>query len=211
MTDRYHFLPLLSLALVLSCLTTASGGTPKQSKHEAYALEMLWWPEYCHHNPQLKYCGGSSFRGFVLGAFIPLSEQGQAHKCETQTENFRPDNKLLQVMPDEKLLEAQWSLYGACSGLSQTAYFDHLSRIYRSVHIPKEFISPTEHFEVGVSQIEEEFLQKKVPLSPSALYVFCRSGFLSKIQIVRGAHTVKPVETCDVQRLKVIARMPLAE
>jgi ribonuclease T2 len=217
MTEWCYFWRLLLLALAPSFSIFASQGNPAsipptgQPKREAYALELLWWPEYCHDNPQLKYCAGASFRGFVLGAFIPSSEEGQIHKCETQTENFKPDNKLLKVMPDETLLETQWKLYGACSGLSPTRYFDHLSRIYRSVRIPKEFISPNDHFEASVSQTKEEFLRKNAALSPSALYVFCRSGFLSKVQILKGSHMVKPTETCDLPRVKVIARMPLAE
>ena len=217
MAERYYFGRLLLLVLASSFSILASQGNPAslpptgQPKHEAYVLELLWWPEYCHDNPHLKYCAGASFQGFVLGAFIPLSQEGQIHRCETQTENFRPDNKLLKVMPDETLLETQWKLYGACSGLSQTRYFDHLSRIYKSVRIPKEFMSPNDHFEAGVSQIKEEFLQKNAALPPSALYVFCRSGFLSKVQIQKGSHMLKPTETCDLPRIKVIARMPLAE
>jgi ribonuclease I len=217
MTNGYHLAHILLLTFAPLFSISASQGNPAsvppavQPKHEAYILELLWWPEYCHDNPQLRYCAGASFQGFVLGAFIPLSDEGQVHKCEAHTESFRPDNQLLRVMPDETLLERQWKLYGACSGLSQTQYFDHLSRVYRSVRIPRDFISPKDHFEISVDQTKEEFLRKNVALSPSTLNVLCRSGFLSKIQIQRDSHMMKRTETCEYPRVKVIARMPLAE
>lgn len=180
-------------------------------KHEGYILDLLWWPEYCHEHPRLRYCAGASFQGFVLGALIPISGEGQIQKCEARTESFRPDDKLLSVMPDVTLLRAQWEHYGACSGLSQSRYFDRLSRIYRSVRIPKEFIAPTDHFEASLSDTREALLQENARLSPSALHVFCQSGLLSKIQIVKGSPLAEPSDTCGLPRIQVIARMPLAE
>lgn len=215
--EMYYLGRLLLMALLPSLSIFASSqhspavAPSGRATHEGYILELLWWPQYCHEHPQLRYCAGATFQGFVLGAFIPTSDEAQVQKCEAQIEAFRPDDKLLKVMPDETLLKAQWESYGACSGQSQTRYFDHLSRISRSVRIPKEFVSPKDHFEVSVSQTKEEFLSKNAALSPGVLYVFCRSGFLSKVQIQKAPHLVKPTEACDLPRVKVIARMPLAE
>ena len=217
MTNQYHLARILLLVFpqLLSipafqrnqALVHPTG----QPNDESYILELLWWPEYCHENPQLRYCAGASFRGFVLGGFIPLSNDGQVHKCETQGQSFRLDNQLLKMMPDEMLLERQWTLFGACSGLSQTQYFNRLAKVYRSVHIPSKFISPKDHFEISVDQTKKEFLQRNTVLSAGNLYVFCQSGFLSKIQVLRDSHVIKPAGTCDHPRVKVIARMPLAE
>lgn len=132
-------------------------------------------------------------------------------KCEGSLETFRPDPKLLKLMPDETLLETQWKVYGACSGVSQTRYFDRLSQIYKSVRIPKEFISPNDHFEISVEQARKEVLQASSAPPPTAVYIFCRSGFLSKIQIQKDSRIAKPAGSCDDTQIKVIAKMPLAE
>jgi ribonuclease T2 len=209
---RFLLVALSSLLSISSPQRSYTSTPPAaQSKDKAYMLDLLWWPEYCRGNPRLKYCAGASFRGFVLGAFIPLSDNGRIHTCETQAELFGPDNKLLKLMPDETLLRTQWKLYGACSGLSQTRYFDHLSQIYRSIRIPKAFISPTDHFEVSIDQIKKDFVQINPTLSRDSLSVFCQSGFLSKVQVRKDSHMAKPTGACEYQRVQVIAKMPLAE
>lgn len=182
--------------------TTTTGG---------YALELLWWPEYCHEHPELRYCAGASFRGFVPSDLAEISNDGKIKSCTTASTSFKPDEKLLSLLPDEVLLRSQWNKHGACSGLSQNAYFGRVTRIVKSLVIPKQFVQPDRDFQMSPSDIQQAFARGNRRLSADGILVFCRSGFLSSIQIQTARKVVVPNGVCKDAHVEVIARMPLAE
>jgi ribonuclease T2 len=205
----------LSLALALASLAVLLGAklgnqNRKTSSH-GYALELLWWPEYCHEHPKLRYCAGASFRGFVPRKFAEMSSDGQIQSCTATTRSFNPDTKLLSLLPDEALLRSQWDTHGACSGLSQGEYFDRLARAFKSVAIPRQFVSPDHDFRMSPDGVKQAFLRANRDFSPDGFLVFCRLGFLSAIQIQRARSVAAPKGICDDSGVEVIARMPLAE
>lgn len=202
------------LLLVLAPLPSVCGSDltrMRDLEKSGFVLELLWWPAYCHDHPQLKHCAGADFRGFVLGAVNPLLRNSHAAACPMDGSSFRPDDRLLRVMPDETLLERQWRLYGACSGLTQVQYFEFLLKLSRSVRIPDMFVLPRDHFEISADRVKQEFLRKNPRIKPSYLTVFCKLGFLGEIRVASGAEEAKPEGSCEQGPVKVIARMPLAE
>jgi ribonuclease I len=210
--SMFFFVAVASLMSVgATRVNSASIPLREHPPNEAYTLEFLWWPQYCHDNPQLRYCAGASFHGFVLGAYIPRSANLQVRTCEAHVTEFMPDDKLLKVMPDEALLRTQWELYGTCSGVSQTDYFDRLSRISRAIKIPNKFVLPREHFSVSIEEVKQDFLRKNNHLPPDSLDVFCKSGLLSKIEIQASSQAIHSARSCELPSVLVIARLPLAE
>jgi ribonuclease I len=217
MANEYRICWLLLIATLVWMRVSAAevelASLPATTRplREAYTLELLWWPKYCHDNPRLKYCAGACFQGFVLGAYIPLTANQRARTCKTPVARFIPDGKLLKVMPDEQLLRPQWELYGACSGLSQTQYFESLRRIFGSIHVPERFILPPDHFSITTEEARDVFLQINHRLQPDAVDVFCSQGMLSKVEIHSRFPGMHSAESCHLPTVKVIARMPLAE
>jgi ribonuclease I len=212
---RHFRLLLIAIATLASvcAVTVKSASTPTHEKplNEVYTLELLWWPEYCHENPRLRYCAGASFQGFVLGAYIPRAKGRQEEPCKGPVAKFMPDAKLLKVMPDEELLRTQWDLYGACSGLSQTDYFNYIWRVSRSIKIPERFVLPDEHFSITIQELKNDFLVKNHRLVSDSVDVFCKSGMLSKIRIHRPSPVTHSAGSCELPTVQVISRLPLAE
>lgn len=210
-----HFSRFVPLALALTGLSLLVGAKlgHQQSKtsSDGYALGLLWWPEYCHQHPELRYCAGASFRGFVPREFAEISSNGRIQNCTATTKSFNPDNKLLGLLPDETLLRSAWDKHGTGSGLSQSMYFDRLTRAFESVAIPRVFVRPDRDFRMSPSEIKQAFLRVNRDLSPDGFFVFCRSGFLSAVQIQRARNVPAPNGICKDSRVEVIARMPLAE
>ncbi len=204
---------IIALVTLVACnrLPTEQGPTPTPLKTANYVAELLWWPDYCDESPDLRYCAGASFRGFVLGKFIPLQADGQSQSCGPHPATFKPDRRLLDLMPDERLQRTQWESYGACTGLSQSDYFEQLATLRKSVHIPRAFVSPDERFSMSTEEVRRQFLDSNRQLQPAALFVFCNSGLLSAVQIRKGVHPAAPTDACDRSFVEVIALMPLAE
>jgi ribonuclease T2 len=140
-----------------------------------------------------------------------MSSDGQVQNCTATTKSFNPDRKLLSLLPDEALLRSQWDTHGACSGLSQSEYFDRLARVFKSVAIPRQFVSPDQDFRMSPDEIKQAFLRANRDFSSDGFFVFCRSGFLSAIQIQRARNVAAPNGICEDSGVEVIARMPLAE
>jgi ribonuclease T2 len=210
-----HFPRFLLLALALTGLAALLGAKlgnqHRKTSSDGYALELLWWPEYCHEHSELRYCAGASFRGFVPGEFAEMSSDGRIQNCTATTKSFNPDKKLLSLLPDETLLRSQWDTHGACSGLSQSEYFDRLARAFKSVAIPRQFVWPDQDFQVSPDEIKQAFLRANRDFSADGFFVFCRAGFLSAVQIQRARNVAAPNGICKDSRVEVIARMPLAE
>ncbi len=192
------------LGAMLSAQHSKTGGS-------VYALELLWWPEYCHEHRELLYCAGASFRGFVPRDFAETSPDGQIPNCACTTKSFSPDKKLLNLVPDEVLLRSLWETHGSCSGLSQRGYFDSLAKAFKSVAVPERFVWPDAHFSMSPEEIKQAFLRANRDFSPDGFFVFCRSGFLSAVQIKTARNVAAPDEICKDSSVEVIARMPLAE
>lgn len=202
---------LLSLAGLSLLLGANQPGQQPPTTSGGYALELLWWPEYCHEHPERRYCAGASFRGFVPGDLAEISSDGDIKNCMTAITGFDPDQKLFSLVPDEVLLRSQWDKHGTCSGLSQSAYFGRLTRILKSVVIPKQFVRPDRDFQMSPADVQQAFLRANRRFSPDAIFVFCQSGFLSSIQIQTARKVVVPKGLCKDARVEIIARMPLAE
>ena len=208
--------PFAFTAIALSglgvVLTVGLAGEYRATKSSQYFIELLWWPEYCHEHPDLRYCAGASFRGFVPRRFAKASDWGQVPTCANVTNSFRPDDNLLKLLPDEELLRSEWETHGSCSGLSQNAYFDHLAQAFKSVVIPRQFVRPDKDFPMSPERVKQAFAQANPDLSPpSGVFVFCRSGFLSAVQVQRLRNARAPNEVCSDTQVEILARMPLAE
>jgi ribonuclease T2 len=50
---------------------------------------------------------------------------------------------MLDIMPDETLIQHEWTTHGTCSGLSAGEYFNLLRRAYISIKIPAQFAAPS--------------------------------------------------------------------
>ena len=143
--------------------------------------------------------------------FVEMSSDEQVRNCTARTKIFNRDEKLLSLLPDERLLQSLWDTHGACSGLSQSEYFGRMARAFRSLAIPRQFVRPDRDFSISPGELKQVFLRANRDLSPDGFFVFCRSGFVSAVQIERAVKTAAPNGICNDSRVEVIARMPLAE
>lgn len=212
----WKYFQRISLAALCLAGTVILPGARQADQHQlakkhGYVLELLWWPEYCHEHPERRYCAGASFRGFVPSDLSEVSSTGDIKECTTTTTSFTPNQELLKLVPDEVLLRSEWDKHGACSGFPPTVYFGRLARVFKSVAIPKQFVWPDRDFQMSAAEIEQAFLRVNREISPNGVFVFCRSGFLSSIQIQGGEKLVVPNGVCKDAHVEIIARMPLAE
>ena len=122
--------------------------TYESGKFDYYVLALSWSPSYCagarsrsRDDQQCAPRDGKRF-SFVLHGLWPQFEKGWPQDCRSAAGDRVPRpvaNRMLDIMPSDKLVFHEWRKHGTCSGLSIDGYFDLARSLHDKVKIPQRY------------------------------------------------------------------------
>ena len=184
--------PLILLFLIIvicGCLSLSlarshhrqqqSGGQP--GVFDFYVLTLSWSPEFCHGHSYSPECQDGR-RGFIVHGLWPQFTHGYPENCSNSPGLSNP-SEMLDIMPDERLIQHEWTTHGTCSGLSADEYFKLLRRAYTSIKIPAQFAAPSESFSIPPAELKEKFLEVNPRLNRENIAVSCGNNYLTAVYV----------------------------
>jgi ribonuclease T2 len=175
----------LILTICFSRLSLARAHRQRQSGKpgvfDFYVLTLSWSPEFCHSHSYSPECQ-SGHHGFIVHGLWPQFTEGYPENCSDAPGPTNP-SEMLDIMPDEKLIQHEWTTHGTCSGLSADEYFKLLRRAYTSVKIPPQLAAPSEGSSITPSDLKEKFLEGNRSLSRESIAVSCGNNYLTGMYI----------------------------
>lgn len=173
---------LVLLITIFFCrFSLARGHRPRQSGQpgvfDFYVLTLSWSPEFCHsHSPECQ----NGHHGFIVHGLWPQFTEGYPENCSNAPGPTNP-SEMLDIMPDEKLIQHEWTTHGTCSGLSADEYFKLLRRAYTSIKIPAQLSAPSEGFSITSGDLKEKFLEGNPSLNRDSIAVSCGKNYLTGV------------------------------
>jgi ribonuclease T2 len=162
-----------------------SSGAEKEHRpgnFDYYVLVLSWSPSYCaevgdrRKDPQCRPREGRHY-SFVLHGLWPQFERGWPQNCRSADRGYVPRpvaNRMLDIMPSDKLVFHEYRTHGTCTGLGVDGYFDLARRLYEKIKIPKRFVGLTDdRLMVGPGELMRDFVANNPGLKPDMLAVHC--------------------------------------
>ena len=149
-----------------------------------YLLALSWSPTHCANlsdassDPQCNSRSGRRY-GFVMHGLWPQFERGFPEYCPTDDRGFVPRpvaQRMLDIMPSERLVFHQYRKHGVCSGLGVDGYFALSRAIFNKVNIPTQFRDVTDAgLTVPTEGLIKQFLYANPGLKREHIVVQCES------------------------------------
>ncbi len=150
-------------------------------KFDYYVLSLSWSPTYCAgayrdgNDPQ---CG---FRArpyaFVLHGVWPQFERGWPQDCPSPDRGFVPRavaNRMLDIMPSDKLVFHEYRKHGTCSGLGVDGYFELARNLYEKIKIPQRLAVITDpRTFVSTPEVLADFLAANPGMKSDGIVLTC--------------------------------------
>jgi ribonuclease T2 len=170
-----------------------------------YLMSLSWSPSYCEDmgsergDPQCQKTSTKRPYQFVLHGIWPQNEKGWPQFCgDGKPTSIAPSiyDKMLPIMPSNKLISWEWKKHGTCSGLSQEVYFDQAKKAFEQISIPEAFQNVTSDKTLDATLIKQNFIQsnQSLGLNESMLYVTCdrKKPQLREVWICLDKNSLKP-------------------
>jgi ribonuclease T2 len=151
-------------------------------RFDYYVLSMSWSPSYCaslqrdRYDPQCHRRDGKRY-SFVLHGLWPQFERGWPQDCPSNDRGFVPRpvaERMLDIMPNEKLVFHEYRKHGTCSGLGVDGYFSMSRKLFESVKIPERYRAVNDpRLFVSPSEVVKDFLSVNPELRPDSIAVEC--------------------------------------
>ena len=162
------------------------GGRPTRSyeagKFDYYVMSLSWSPTYCEdvgsarNDPQCRPRGNRRF-AFVLHGLWPQFERGWPQDCQTPDRGFVPKpvaQRMLDIMPSERLVFHEYRKHGTCSGLGVDGYFDLARKLHAHIKVPQRYHNVNDpKLVVTPAEIREEFKAANPGLKDDMFVVKC--------------------------------------
>lgn len=162
--------------------TTANDESPVPSGNFDYFLFTLSWsPEYCHGHPSAQQCGGAH-RGFVVHGLWPQLNNGQWPSACSSEPGLSNPSTMLDIMPDPRLIQHEWTTHGTCSGLNADQYFGVIRKAYDSIQIPSLLVSPSGTVTRSADEIKQMFTDANPGMTSDDIAVSCHNRYLSAVE-----------------------------
>jgi ribonuclease T2 len=177
---------------------TAPGGrqgrTYEAGKFDYYVMSLSWSPSYCasaggsaSSDPQCRPRGGKRY-SFVLHGLWPQFERGWPQDCQTADRGFVPKpaaQRMLDIMPSERLVFHEYRKHGTCSGLGIDGYFALSRKLHDTVKIPARYQNVTDpRFVVTPDEMLKDFTAANPGLTRDMMVVKC-GGAGNRLEEVR--------------------------
>lgn len=170
-----------------------------------YVLTLSWSPEFCHGHSDSPECQ-NGHRGFIVHGLWPQFTDGYPENCSNAAGPSNP-SKMLDIMPDARLIQHEWTTHGTCSGLSADQYFTLIRKAYASVKIPARLVSPSEGFSIAPDQLKQEFIQANSRLSRDSIAISCGNNYLTGVYLCMtkslGPTSCGNIRDCRANVIKV--------
>lgn len=152
-------------------------------KFDYYVVSLSWSPTYCASaaasSRDSQQCAPRSGRkfAFVLHGLWPQFESGWPQDCKTADNGFVPRpvaNRMLDIMPSDKLVFHEYRKHGTCSGLGVDGYFDLARKLHGQVKVPAKYQNVTDpRLTVATTELITDFVTANPGLSRDMIVVKC--------------------------------------
>ena len=157
-------------------------GEQRAGVFDYYVLALSWSPTYCAQvretrwDPQCQ-AGGERPYAFVLHGLWPQYQRGWPEYCRSPDRGYVPRgvaNRMLDIMPSDKLIFNEYRKHGTCSGLGVDGYFDLARQLYDRIKIPPRFVRlADERLLLSPRELVGAFIAANPGLRPEMLAVAC--------------------------------------
>jgi ribonuclease T2 len=167
------------------------GARSGSARFDYYVLVLSWSPTHCASeegggaDDRLQCRSGRAY-GFVLHGLWPQFERGYPQDCPSDEPRIVSDalmTEMLAYTPSERLVQHEWEKHGACSGLSQRAYFAAATNAFRSIAIPAPYRVPTRALETTADEVRAAFVRANARLATETLSATCRGEELKEVWV----------------------------
>jgi ribonuclease T2 len=157
-----------------------------------YLLALSWSPTFCADVGDQRGDPQCNARGrpyaFVLHGLWPQYERGWPQDCESPDRGYVPRpvaQRMLDIMPSERLVFHEYRKHGTCSGLGVDGFFDLARRLHDKVRIPPRFVGLADpRTTVSPRGLIEDFMSANPGLEPDMIVVAC-GGAGNRLKEVR--------------------------
>ena len=150
-----------------------------------FLFTLSWSPEYCHGHPGNPQCGGAH-PGFVVHGLWPQLNNGQWPSACSSAPGLSNPSAVLDIMPDPRLIQHEWTTHGACSGLTAKQYFGVIRKAFDSIQIPPPLVSPSRTTTRSAGAIKQMFTDANPGISSDDIAVSCHNRYLSAVEFCLG-------------------------
>lgn len=162
--------------------TLPSADVPVPSGHfDYYLFTLSWSPEYCHGHPNARQCGGGH-PGFVVHGLWPQFNNGQWPSACSSEPGLSNPSSMLDIMPDARLIEHEWTTHGTCSGLTADQYFSVIRKAWNSIRIPASLVRPSRTTTRNADEIQQMFIDANPGMTSDDIAVSCHNRYLSGVE-----------------------------
>jgi ribonuclease T2 len=157
-----------------------------------YLLALSWSPTFCADVGDRRRDPQCSPRGrpyaFVLHGLWPQYERRWPQDCNSPDRGYVPPavaQRMLDIMPSERLVFHEYRKHGTCSGLGVDGYFDLARRLHDKVRIPPRFLELSDpRTTVSPNELMQDFMAANPGLEPDMIAVQC-GGAGNRLKEVR--------------------------
>lgn len=199
----------VAIAIALGVALVPAGVRARSHRHHRAAeqgvaasfdyslLSLSWSPEHCSEqssDPDDPQCGTTRHYGFVVHGLWPQRDDGgYPRDCPVRggltTEVVA---SVRDIMPSDRLIAHEWSMHGACSGLSAPEYFERARRAFTSVVVPARYRRPDDAFRVTADDVRRDFAGANPALPPTSVVVLCHGHFFSEMRLCLSKDDLTP-------------------
>jgi ribonuclease T2 len=187
--------PISAALICLLAATAALAGSRKKGRQSDdpvfsfYLLSLSYAPDFCAQptgDKDARECGTGRHVGFVVHGLWPQVEGNRG------PENCGPASPVsqdivratLSYIPNESLIQHEWSTHGTCTGINAANYFALVRRARDMVKIPNELAAPGAQLRLGSSELEAKFAAANPNFPRGAFRVSCyRDRELQEVRI----------------------------
>ena len=159
-----------------------------------YVLALSWSPSYCEttqnrapNRPPDRQCAGRPF-SFVVHGLWPQNERGFPSYCQVPAPRLDRNivSRMLDLMPNPRLIFHEWDRHGTCSGLPPHAYFETVRKARAAVKIPENYLELGKPITVTPDEVAAAFVKANPGLSRAAVSVSCDGKRLTEVRVCLG-------------------------
>jgi ribonuclease T2 len=200
--------PAETMSRARSVPADASNSVVPSGRFDYYLFTLSWSPEYCHGHPNAQQCGGDH-PGFVVHGLWPQFNNGQWPSACSSKRGLSNPSSMLDIMPDPRLIQHEWTTHGTCTGLTPSQYFGAIRQAYNSIQIPSSLVSPTRTAVFSASEIKQMFTDANPGLSSDGIAVSCHNRYLSAVEFCLGKRlqpiACQAVRDCTANSIRIPA------
>ncbi len=152
-------------------------------KFDYYVMSLSWSPSFCasaqassRDDQQCAPRSGKRF-SFVLHGLWPQFERGWPQDCRSASGDRVPRpvaDRMLDIMPSDKLVFHEWRKHGTCSGLSIDGYFNFARSLHDKVKVPERYQQINDpKLMVAPDEVINDFIAANPGLGRNMIVVKC--------------------------------------